>query len=209
MQPKYSPTNQALHWITALCMFAILPLAWVMTNAKEGTPFSSALFNWHKTLGGIVLLVTAFRIVWRFRDPPPPYPPAIAAWDRILAHVAYWLFFAALIWMPVTGYLTSTYGGHATRLFNAIPTPLLLPHDKGLSDLFGTLHSAGQWVIYALIGLHLTAVAFHLIWRRDGVLGRMLPANAAEPAATQGASPERQRDFGLASAPASMRSRPT
>jgi cytochrome b561 len=205
VQPKYSPTNQALHWVTALCMLAILPLAWVMTNAKEGTPFSSALFNWHKTLGGIVLLVTLLRIVWRFRDPPPPYPPAVAAWDRMLAHIVYWLFFAVLIWMPVTGFLTSTYGGHATRLFNAIPTPLLLPRDKDLSDLFGTLHSAGQWAVYALIGLHLCAVAFHLIWRRDGVLGRMLPANAAEPAPE--APADRQRGFDFASPAASIRSR--
>ena len=196
MQPKYSPMNQALHWITALCMFAILPLAWVMTNAKEGTAFSSALFNWHKTFGGIVLLVTAFRIVWRFRDSPPPYPAAVAAWDRMLAHIVYWLFFAVLIWMPVTGFLTSTYGGHATKLFNAIPTPLLLPKDKDLSDLFGTLHSLGQWAVYALIGLHLCAVAFHLIWRRDGVLGRMLPANAAEPSSE--AAADRPRGFDLA-----------
>jgi cytochrome b561 len=205
MQAKYSPVNQSLHWVTALCMFAILPLAWVMTNAKEGTPFSSALFNWHKTLGGIVLLVTAFRIFWRFRDPPPPYPATVAAWDRMLAHIVYWLFFAALIWMPVTGYLTSTYGGHATKLFNAVPTPLLLPKDKNLSDLFGGLHSAGQWAIYALIGLHLAAVAFHLIWRRDGVLGRMLPANAAEPAPQ--AAGDRQRGFDLANSSASLRSR--
>ena len=58
MQRKYSPLNQSLHWITAICMFAILPLGWVMVNAKEGTALSSALFNWHKTLGMIVLLVT-------------------------------------------------------------------------------------------------------------------------------------------------------
>ena len=205
MQPKYSPTNQALHWITALCMFAILPLAWVMTNAKEGTPFSAALFNWHKTLGGIVLLVTAIRIVWRFRDPPPAYPPAVAAWDRTLAHIVYWLFFAVLIWMPVTGFLTSTYGGHATKLFNLVPMPLLLPKDKDLSDLYGTLHSVGQWAVYGLIGLHLCAVAFHLIWRQDGVLGRMRPDHAAEPAPD--AAPDRQRDFDFSSAPASMRSR--
>jgi cytochrome b561 len=205
MQPKYSPTNQILHWVTALCMFAILPLAWVMTNAKEGTPFSSALFNWHKTLGGIVLLVTAARIVWRFRDPPPSYPTAVAEWDRLLAHTVYWLFFAVMIWMPVTGFLTSTYGGHATRLFNVIPTPLLLPHDKDLSDLFGTLHSLGQWAVYALIGLHLCAVAFHLIWKRDGVLGRMLPENAAEPG-PRGA-PDRQRGFDFANTPSSIRSR--
>jgi len=205
MQPRYSRTNQALHWATAICMFAILPLAWVMTNAKEGTPFSSALFNWHKTLGGIVLLVTAVRIVWRFRDPPPSYPPAVAAWDRMLAHIVYWLFFAVLIWMPVTGFLTSTYGGHATRLFNLVPTPLLLPKDKDLSDLFGTLHSAGQWAVYGLIGLHLCAVAFHLIWRHDGVLGRMLPANAAEPAPETAA--DRQRGFDFARPSVSMRSK--
>ena len=182
MQPKYSRLNQALHWITALCMFALLPLAWVMGNAKEGTPASAAMFNWHKTLGAIVLLVTLFRIVWRFLDPPPAYPPAIANWEQRVAHAIYWLFFAVLVWMPVTGLLTSAYGGHPTRLFNLVPTPQLLAPDKGLSGLFGGLHLAGQWAVYALIGLHLAAVAMHLIWRRDGLLGRMLPANAAEPA---------------------------
>jgi len=182
MQPRYSRLNQSLHWITALCMFALLPLAWVMVNAKEGTPASEAMFNWHKTLGAIVLVVTLIRIVWRFLDPPPAYPPAIAKWEQRVAHAIYWLFFAVLIWMPVTGLLTSAYGGHPTRLFDLVPTPQLLAPDKGLSGLFGGLHLAGQWAVYALIVLHLTAVAMHLIWRRDGVLGRMLPANAAEPA---------------------------
>jgi len=166
MQARYSRTNQALHWVTVLCMLAILPLAWVMTNAKEGTAFSMALFNWHKTLGVIVLLVTLWRI----------------------AHAIYWVFFFALIWMPVTGFLTSGYGGHATKLFNLVQTPELLPKNKGLSDLFAGLHGAGQWAIYILIGLHLGAVAFHLIGRRDGLLGRMLPAYAAEP------SPDMSRD---------------
>jgi cytochrome b561 len=191
MQPKYSPLNQSLHWITAICMLTILPLAWVMTNAKEGTPFDTALFNWHKTFGIIVLLVTAFRIVWRFIDPPPAYPPAVAGWEKGLASVTYWLFFAVMLWMPVTGFLTSTYGGHDTKLFNAIPTPLLLAPDKNRSELFGMLHGLGQWAVYALIALHLSAVAFHLVFKRDGVLGRMLPANAAEPAPVPASGPSR------------------
>jgi cytochrome b561 len=182
MQPRYSPTNQILHWTTVLCIFAILPLAWVMTNAKEGTPFDEALFNWHKTLGAIVLLVTIFRIVWRVIDGPPPYPPAVAAWERTLAHAAYWLFFFVLLWMPITGFLTSTYGGHAIRLFNLIPTPLLLPENKDRAKLFGQFHILGQWAVYALIVLHICAVVLHLVWRRDGLLGRMLPADATEPA---------------------------
>ena len=193
MQRKYSPLNQSLHWITALCMFAILSLGWVMVNAKEGTALSSALFNWHKTLGMIVLLVTAFRIVWRFFDKPPAYPPEVAAWDRMLANIVYWLFFATLLWMPITGFLSSAYGGHATKLFNAIPTPQLFAPDKQLGETFGGLHLLGQWAVYALIGLHLSAVAFHLIWGHDGVLGRMLPADAAEPATPGARAPDRDR----------------
>jgi cytochrome b561 len=186
MQPKvvqgrYSGFNQALHWITVVCMFTLLPLAWVMTNAKPGTPFDEALFNWHKTFGAIVLVVTLIRVIWRLVDGPPPYPPMVAAFDRVLAHIVYWLFFAVLIWMPVTGYLSSIYGAHPPAFFNVIPSPQLVAPDKSLAGLFRSLHLGGQWAVYVLIALHLSAVAFHLIWGRTGVLGRMLPRNAAEP----------------------------
>lgn len=39
---RYSSINQALHWLTALCMFAILPLAWVMTNMPTDAPSRAA-----------------------------------------------------------------------------------------------------------------------------------------------------------------------
>lgn len=181
MQPRYSRINQSLHWITAISMFALLPLAWVMVNAKAGSGFTPSLFNWHKTLGAIVLLVTLFRIAWRFVDGPPAYPPTVRGWEKALAHMAYWVFFAALIYMPVTGFLSSEFGNHPLKLFDAIPTPLLFAPDKPTDHFFTQLHVAGQWAIYALIALHLSAVAFHLIYRHDGVLGRMLPAHAAEP----------------------------
>lgn len=193
MQARYSRLNQALHWFTALCMFAILPLAWVMVNAKPGAPFTSALFNWHKTLGAIVLIVTAFRIVWRFFDGPPDYPSGVAAADHTLAQLAYWLFFALLIFMPVTGYLGSAYGGHPLKLFDWIPTPQPVAPDKGAAQFLISLHLAGQWAIYALIALHLGAVVIHVIWGRDGVLGRMLPASAVEPAEAGAPAPAAAR----------------
>jgi len=180
MQPRYSALNQALHWITALCMFAVLPLAWVMTNAKVGSSLQHATYNWHKTLGVAVLLLTLFRIVWRFIDRPPAYPPKIAAWDRALAHLTYWLFFGLMLWMPVTGFMNSAYDGYPIKLFNLIATPELFPKNQELADLFATLHALGQWPVYGLIVLHLSAVAFHLIWGKNGILGRMLPEGAID-----------------------------
>ena len=57
-------------------MFAILPLAWVMTNLKPEAAYREDLFNWHMTIGVIVLLITAFRVIWRVVDGPPPIPAA-------------------------------------------------------------------------------------------------------------------------------------
>lgn len=183
MQARYSNTNQVLHWLTAVCMLAILPLAWVMTNAGEHMAGRDALYNWHKTLGGLVLLITLFRIAWRLKDGPPPYPAKVAKWDRQFAHAVYWLFFLVLLLMPITGEVMTLYGTHPTVLFNLIPTPQLVQPNKQISGAFAELHNLGQWAIYALIALHLAGVAFHLIWGKDGVLGRMLPAYSGEPPA--------------------------
>ena len=193
MQPRYSNLNQALHWATAVCMVAILPLAWVMTNADQ-TKFHQAgdLYNWHKTLGGIVLLLSAFRLVWRMVDKPPAYPPEVKRWDQIVAHATYWLFFAALLWMPITGEIMTLYGRYPTVLFDLIPTPQILKPNDALEDYWGQLHAYGQWAIYGLILLHLAGVAFHLIWGHDGVLGRMLPAYSAEPPSATPAAPTAQ-----------------
>ncbi|MGH6956971.1 MAG: cytochrome b [Caulobacteraceae bacterium] len=180
MQPRYSHIHQALHWITALFLFTILPLAWVMTHAKHGAPYVSDLINWHRTLGLLVLAITLFRIVWRLIDKPPPYPQGVAVWDRGLAHATYWIFLLALVWMPVTGYLMTSFGGHGVKFFDIIEAPSPLAPDKAMDHLFDTLHDAGQWAIYALIALHLGAVVLHTIWGRDGVLGRMLPRSATE-----------------------------
>jgi cytochrome b561 len=182
MQKRYSPLNQLIHWVTALFMFSILVLAWVMTNAKEGSWIQHTTYNWHKTLGLIVLSITLFRIFWRIVDRPPPYPSKVAAWDRRLAHLTYFLFFAVMIWMPVTGFLDSAYDGYPIKLFNLVMTPEIFTRDQAMADFWARLHNLGQWPVYALILLHLVAVVFHLVWSRNGVLGRMLPEHAAEPA---------------------------
>jgi cytochrome b561 len=82
--------------------------------------------------------------------------------------------------MPITGFIMSAYENHPTKLFNLIPTPQLVAKNDKIADLFGNLHALGQWAIYALILLHIAGVVFHLVAKKDGVLGRMLPAQSLE-----------------------------
>ena len=136
MDRRCSSLNQAMHWITARCMFAILPLAWVMTNLKPEAAYREDLFNWHMTIGVIVLLITAFRVIWRVVDGPPPYPPPVSIWEQRLAHAADWIFFLTLFWMPITGFLTSYAGGQRIKLFDLIPTPDFFSARRGARRLF-------------------------------------------------------------------------
>ena len=178
MSLRYSPAYQVLHWLTALGMFAVLPLAWLMRTAPEGTALSYALYRWHETVGLAILLLTVWRLILRVRVPPPPLPKTVAAWERGLAHFTYALFYAVLILMPLTG-LLATYGfGFPPKLFNLIDTPAVVAKNEPLASWVGALHAAGQWLVYALIVLHIAGVVFHLVVTRSGLLRRILPAEA-------------------------------
>ena len=144
MQKRYSPINQTLHWVTALRIFTILPLAWVMTNMPRDASSRADLFAWHETIGLVILFITGCRIVRRIFDGPPPYPARVARWERGLARATHWLLFLVLLWMPITGYLTASYGGHRVKLFDVVLAPALLPKNDEQQKLFVSLHLFGN-----------------------------------------------------------------
>lgn len=181
MQQRYSSLHQWLHWTTALCLFALMPIAWVMIWLKEDSRLTFVLHSWHETLGLIVLLGAVVRIVSRVIDRPPPLPGRLPKWERALARSTYILIYAVLIWMPVTGYLMATAYGFPPKLFNLVNTPALFAKSDSLAKAASTLHAYGQWLVYCLLLLHISGVVFHLMFRKSGVLGRMLPPNATEP----------------------------
>lgn len=171
---RYCGLHQFMHWSTTVMIFAIIVLGWIM----HVQPDSAALFplwEWHKTLGLFVLVLTAFRLIWRLIAPPPPPLADQPRWDHRLARCTYALFFATLIWMPATGYVFSTAGGYPPKLFNLIQTPALFGKNPETEALAKWLHLSSQWLIYGLILLHLAGVVYHVVIVRDRTLDRMLP----------------------------------
>jgi len=179
---RYSATNQALHWTTALLMFALLPVAWIVDALPEDTPKFLFWLDVHKTLGLMVLFLTLFRLCWRLRDQPPALPRSMPRLNKRVAHGVYLLLFIVMIGMPVSGYIWSTGHGYDVDFMGLIQMPRLAWNNKGLGDLAKSAHVWGRWLVYGVISLHLLGVVYHVLFRADGLLGRMLPANAIEPA---------------------------
>lgn len=175
MQARYSAARQVLHWLSVVLVFAVLPVAWIAAAIPEDTKDFYYWLDVHKLLGLGILLLTVLRIAWRFVDGTPPLPPDVAAWNRRLGAVVTGALLLAMILMPLSGYIWTTGHGFDVAPFDWFRLPRLFYKDKALGDLAKQVHQWGRWLVYALIALHLAGVSYHLVWRRDRLLERMLP----------------------------------
>jgi cytochrome b561 len=171
---RYTATAQWLHWITALLLLATVPIAWQMAEMPHGAPMRNVYFAVHKSIGVTILLLAAVRLLWRARHPSPPLPAATPRWAAGLARINHVLLYVALLAMPLSGYLESATAGHPVHYFGLFDLPLL-PQDEAVAHSALAIHLAGQWLVYAVIVLHVLGTGWHVVVRRDGTLERMLP----------------------------------
>jgi len=172
---RYAPRQQFLHWLTLVLMFSILPVAWVLVSVVEE---SKAFFLWldvHESLGISLLALTLLRLALRVSDRAPTPDHRAPRWTRVLANIVHWGLFAMLILMPVSGYIWSTGHGHDVAPFNVIRFPRVVFGHRDIGDIAERVHLFCEWVLYGLIGLHVTGVCYHVFVVRDGLLSRMLP----------------------------------
>ncbi len=145
------------------------------------------LYQLHKSIGITVLVLSIARLAWRLISPPPPHPASMTGWEKFAASVVHWGFYLVMIGLPVTGWIMVSASPYnlPTILFKAAPWPhlafihdLAMPQRKLIEASTTQVHELLTYLTYALLALHLGAVAKHHIVDRHNALGRMLPAIA-------------------------------
>ncbi len=172
---RYTAAAMAFHWITALLIAAILPIAWVMTSLPDEDPTGRTLRRAHASIGLPALASVVVRLAGRATHPAPPRGARAGPLVALLARANHWLLYAVLLVMPISGYLWSATGKHPIPYFALFDVPVIGP-SPWLHEAAGNVHVVGQWFVYALVVLHLLGVAYHVVVARDGVLNRILPA---------------------------------
>lgn len=182
---RYTGVAIALHWTIAILILALIFVGWQADDMRDAlfagdTSVSptdvAALFNWHKTFGLLVLVLSIIRLAWRLMNPPPPLPENMSAWEQTASRVTHWGFYALMIGMPIGGWLTASASGFPSYLFNAesLQIPDLVGENEALHETTAWAHSKGAWVILLLLALHIGAALWHHFIRKDGVLARMV-----------------------------------
>lgn len=181
-ETRYGAVAIALHWLTALAVGGLLVVGQVMTSLPKGSPAVPPLFQYHKSVGISVLLLTLLRLAWRLAHRPPPLPTDLADWERRGANIVHWALYALLLALPLSGWaaVSASPLNIPTVLFGVVPWPHLpilaeLPDKKPVAEFLGDLHGAGGTLMLLLAGLHTTAALWHQFYRKDAILTRMAP----------------------------------
>lgn len=170
---KYTRIAMLLHWVTVVLVAALFAVAWFMVELPKG-PARSYYFALHKSLGLCALVLLCARVAWRVGHRPPPLPVHLASWQAQLARGVHGSFYVLLVLQPISGYLSSSFSGYATRWFG-LPLPAWGWGDAPLNELFTELHVLCSTALLVLIGVHVTGFVSHLLTGDRTLSRRMWP----------------------------------
>lgn len=179
---RYGAVAMTLHWLIAGAVLAQLGLGMVMVRLPIGDPLKFELYQWHKSIGLSVFVLSCARLAWRLAHPPPPLPMTMPRWERQAARTTHAAFYVLTIGMPITGWMlvSASPWNIPTRPFGLFVLPHLPwfsthPAKARLEDALIAVHSFAGWIFAALLALHVAAALRHHFILRDAILLRMLP----------------------------------
>ena len=119
----------------------------------EPSPYDLFLHELHTFTGLTILGLVLLRLLLRVVSGRPRAAGEDGRLLRLLALANHFALYATLVMLPATGFLA--------RYF-----------DFGT---YGPVHVVFTRLLLALVALHVTAALWHMLWRRDAVVRKMLP----------------------------------
>lgn len=191
---RYSTVAILLHWLIAISVIAMIPMGWWMANAindPSRQQLAYQVYQLHKSVGFLILILTVARLGWRLGHPVPSLPAAMPAWERFSARAAHAAFYVLLLLLPLTGwaYVSSGWAvgeDHALNVATSWFGLFQIPHWSFIAEMgeaarrstaFGSMnaHAFLSWGTVALTGLHIGAALNHHYRIKDSILAGITP----------------------------------
>ena len=170
----YSPAARTFHWLTAALVLTMIPIGIAMANFDLGPAVEDPLYHVHRSIGALLLVITAARLIYRLGHPAPPLPADTPALQQFAAHATHWALYALLIVQPLVGWIATSAYRAPVLFFWMVELPPIWQEDRPFSEAMFTVHRSLGIFIAALICVHIAAALYHHFILRDRVLRRMV-----------------------------------
>lgn len=172
-ETSYGITSRINHWVIAIAMIGMLGLGLYLEFGGLEREAKGPLMGIHKAVGVLVLIFGTWRVTWRLLHGFPEPASTLPSWQESASKVAHWVLLVGIILMPVSGLLSSLYGGRDVSVFGLFTLPAQEKIDW-LKSLGGGVHSWFGKALAAVVVIHAAAALKHHFIDKDNTLSRML-----------------------------------
>ena len=199
--------TRLFHWLLVLLVTASI------ATGKFDSLLGAGTLEWHRRSGLAILALLLFRVAWGFAGGTHARfasflrgPRAVVAYAKSLGQggAAEPAGHNPLGGWSVAAMLAALATQAATGLFLVqedyfFEGPLAKHVSRAVSERLNAIHEANSWVIVALVALHLAAIAYYAIAKRQGIVRAMVTGDKRLAAGREG---EASRGGSLATAAA-------
>ena len=169
---QFAWLSRILHWLMAAMLLTMLFIGVAMV-ASIGDYHK--LVSLHRPLGIAVLILAIIRLINRMFTTLPPFPPTMSQFERKIASASERLLYALMVCIPLVGWGMLSAGNYPIVMFGPVHLPAILPAHPMLFAVLRKTHTILAFLLFFTFLAHLTAVLFHTLVIRDGLLNRMVP----------------------------------
>jgi cytochrome b561 len=170
-------SSRVLHWLMAALVVAMLFVGAAMVVSLSNY---HGLLSIHRPLGILLLGLVVIRFANRQLKPPPPFLPTMSGVERLAAAWSERLLYALLFALPLIGWGMLSAARYPIVLYGPLRLPPILPQSILLYTALRKSHTVLGYLLFFTFMAHLSAVLFHALVLRDGLLRRMTGHKAGQ-----------------------------
>ena len=167
---EYGLISKFLHWVSAILLLVQIPLGFYLVDLDFGTERIS-IENIHVVIGLSIFYLVIFRLIYKIINPTPKLDPSIFKGQKILAKLNHLLLYVTILLITVSGILKKLFNGETLVIFFK---KIRIQDNFELGELFYEIHIFSNYLLIALIFIHLIAVITHKLFFNDNLLKKML-----------------------------------
>ena len=181
------------HWTIALLFLAQLALGYLMSRDIDPV-LQFNLFQYHKSIGFLVLALAAPRFIWSIFSRKPRALDGEGMASRLAARSAHAALLFLTLAVPLAGWAVASTSPLQipSYVFDLVVVPGLPMAISDQAEAFWTeVHATLAYLAAVNVVLHVAAALWHHFVRKDPTLRRMIPFRAAADNMGRTASPRK------------------
>ena len=147
-----------------------IPLGFYLVDMEFG-PERLSIENIHVAIGLSLFYLVILRLLYKIFNPTPKLQPSIFKGQKFLAKMNHVLLYVTIISITSSGILKKLLNGETLIIFFS---EIKIQENFELSELFYDVHVFSNYLIIALIIIHIMAVFIHKLFFNDNLLKKIL-----------------------------------